>query len=110
MTKQSETTRRYARIMDFARRRGTITSAQAIEISGYEQGWYHLNALRRQGLLAHVGHNEWKPTYTQPKAPRKKIVGKNIMGEPWIKGQPWCPGCGRMEFPKNWTDCDCLIP
>ena len=108
MIKRNETARRYASILALARKKGSITNAEAVKVSGYKQIWYHLDQLRRRGLLAHVDLNRWVPTYAQQKRPRKKIIGKNIEGQPWEQGKPWCPGCGRMELPKYWTDCDCL--
>jgi predicted HTH transcriptional regulator len=93
MKQYEDTVQRYEKIVEFAKRNGSITNAQIREIGGFKREQYHLNQLKRRGLLAHVGYNKWAPVFKRQKRSQKK---------------PWCPGCGRMDMPKNWTDCDCL--
>jgi cytochrome c biogenesis protein ResB len=51
-----------ARVLAFAQKRGSITCEQAKKVGRWDQGWYHLNILRRAGLLVHTKYNEWQPT------------------------------------------------
>ena len=48
------------RVVRFAKRHGSVTSAQAADILGVEQPYYHLRELAAQGLLEHAGWNLWK--------------------------------------------------
>jgi predicted ArsR family transcriptional regulator len=49
------------KIMRYALKHGSITSAKASEISGYRQVYFHLIRLAKAGLLEHAGYNQWKP-------------------------------------------------
>jgi len=53
--------RKRAKVVKFARRHGSVTNAQATELLGTEQAYYHLAQLAEMGLLKHVGWNLWKP-------------------------------------------------
>jgi Mn-dependent DtxR family transcriptional regulator len=48
------------KVVKFARRHGSITSAQAKEILQVAQSYYHLAELARMGYLEHRGYNLWK--------------------------------------------------
>jgi hypothetical protein len=39
-----------------------ITHAQACRIGGFAQSWYHLEALRKAGLLERTEYNTWVAT------------------------------------------------
>lgn len=49
------------RVLKVARKRGLITNAQARIIGQWDQAWYHLNAMRKAGLLRREGFNIWRP-------------------------------------------------
>ena len=49
------------RVLRVAKKRGLITNAQARIVGKWEQAWYHLNAMRRAGLLKREGFNVWRP-------------------------------------------------
>lgn len=49
------------RVLKVARKRGLITNAQARIVGRWDQAWYHLNAMRRAGLLKREGFNVWRP-------------------------------------------------
>jgi len=49
------------RVLKVARKRGLITNAQARAIGRWEQAWYHLDAMRKAGLLRREGVNVWRP-------------------------------------------------
>lgn len=49
------------RVLRVARKRGLITNAQARAVGQWDQAWYHLNAMRRAGLLKREGFNIWRP-------------------------------------------------
>jgi hypothetical protein len=48
-------------VLKVARRKGFITNQQANEIGGWEQSWYHLSQMAREGLLKREGFNRWVP-------------------------------------------------
>jgi hypothetical protein len=50
------------RVLEAAREKGVITNTEARKIGRWEQCWYHLQAMCKQGLLKHTGYNEWVPT------------------------------------------------
>jgi hypothetical protein len=39
-----------------------ITHEQACTIGGFAQAWYHLENMRKNGLLKRTGFNEWTAT------------------------------------------------
>lgn len=49
------------RVLRVAKKRGLITNAQARAVGQWDQAWYHLNAMRRAGLLKREGFNVWRP-------------------------------------------------
>lgn len=49
-----------ARVLKEARRRGSITNARARDIGEWDQAWYHLNEMRKAGLLKKTGFNMWR--------------------------------------------------
>ena len=59
--KRLATAQARARIIELARARGQVTNAQAKKAAGLDQVWFHLNYLRKIGLLRYVGYNTWKP-------------------------------------------------
>jgi predicted ArsR family transcriptional regulator len=50
------------RLLELAKRKGSITCHEATEALGTAQAWYHLNRLRRAGKLRHARYNAWVPT------------------------------------------------
>jgi Mn-dependent DtxR family transcriptional regulator len=48
------------KVVEFARRHGSVTSAQAQEILAVSQAYYHLAELARMGYLEHAGYNLWR--------------------------------------------------
>jgi len=51
--------RNRAKVVRFAKRHGSVTSAQAAKLLGTEQAFYHLRVLAEEGLLQHRGYNLW---------------------------------------------------
>jgi molybdenum-dependent DNA-binding transcriptional regulator ModE len=49
------------RVLKAAKKRGSITHAQARVIGKWDQAWYHLNAMCEAGLLKKGKFNEWRP-------------------------------------------------
>jgi hypothetical protein len=49
------------RVLRVAKKRGLITNAQARVVGRWDQAWYHLDAMRRAGLLKREGFNVWRP-------------------------------------------------
>lgn len=49
------------RVLKVARKKGFITNQLAAEIGQWRQSWYHLAALRKEGLLKYAGFNRWVP-------------------------------------------------
>jgi hypothetical protein len=50
------------RVLNRARKQGTITNAQARQVMGLPQVWYHLNLLAEAGVLKRTAYNQWEPT------------------------------------------------
>lgn len=50
-----------ARVLKAARRKGVISNDLACTIGGFNQGWYHLNAMAKAGMLKRKGFNQWVP-------------------------------------------------
>jgi len=50
------------RVLAYARRKGSITNAQAKKVLGVSQSWYHLNLLCQAGMLQRKAYNTWEPT------------------------------------------------
>jgi hypothetical protein len=50
-----------ARVLRVAKKRGSITHRLASKVGRWEQGWYHLDAMRRAGLLTKDKFNVWRP-------------------------------------------------
>jgi hypothetical protein len=50
-----------ARVYEAARKRGIISSEKACEIGGWNQAWFHLNAMVKAGLMKRAGYNQWLP-------------------------------------------------
>src|SRR5262249_52488017 len=55
------THRARAKILEFAERHGSVTNEQAKKLGGWDQCYYHLAEMAKQGLLVHSGYNLWKP-------------------------------------------------
>jgi hypothetical protein len=51
-----------ARVLKVAKRQGVISNADAKEIGGWDQAWYHLQAMVKAGQLRKRGYNQWIPT------------------------------------------------
>lgn len=49
------------RIVNQARRKGYITNEQARKTGGFNQVWYHLATLQKEGYIKHDGYNKWVP-------------------------------------------------
>jgi len=49
------------RVLRVAKKRGSITNAQASIVGRWKQAWYHLNAMRRAGMLKKEKFNVWVP-------------------------------------------------
>jgi len=49
------------RVLAYARRKGSITNAQAKKVLGVNQVWYHLDLLCRAGVLKRKKYNRWEP-------------------------------------------------
>jgi len=49
------------RVLKYARKVGIISNERACEIGEWRQAWYHLEAMRKAGLLTHAGYNLWAP-------------------------------------------------
>jgi hypothetical protein len=62
VTLRRATERKRAKVFKRARRKGHVTNAEAAEIGGWVQGFYHLNVLRHRGYLKRTGRNKWTPT------------------------------------------------
>jgi hypothetical protein len=58
---REKTARARERVLNEARKRGSITNARAREIGKWDQAWYHLNEMRKAGLLKKGEFNEWRP-------------------------------------------------
>lgn len=54
------------RIVAYARKHGLITNAQAKEVGGFDQAFFHLRVLAQAKLLKHVGFNAWIPLKPKP--------------------------------------------
>jgi hypothetical protein len=48
------------RVLQQARRVGTITNAQARKLGHWNQAWYHLNKMVQHGYLRRAGYNVWE--------------------------------------------------
>jgi peptidoglycan biosynthesis protein MviN/MurJ (putative lipid II flippase) len=48
--------------------RGPLTHEQACVIGGFAQCWYHLETMRKKGLLKRLEFNTWRAT------PRAKVL------------------------------------
>jgi len=53
------------RIVNLARRQGHITNEQAKKTGKFNQVWYHLAALEKEGFIKHDGYNNWVPVRTR---------------------------------------------
>jgi len=60
-TNRETTAKARERILKVAKKRGSITHAQARVIGKWDQAWYHLDAMRRAGLLRRDEFNVWRP-------------------------------------------------
>ena len=49
------------RVINYAKRHGSVTSQRAQELLGTAQSYYHLRVLVEEGLLEHAGWNKWRP-------------------------------------------------
>ena len=58
---QSRTLLARARVLKEAQRKGIISNDQARAVGGWDQAWYHLNAMAQAGLLKRAGFNQWLP-------------------------------------------------
>lgn len=58
----SRTREAYERVLKAARRHGMISNDMACDVGGFAQGWYHLNAMKKAGMLKRKGFNQWVPT------------------------------------------------
>jgi hypothetical protein len=56
-----------ARVLDWARKTGSISNAQACKVGRWGQAWYHLNKLTEAGLLRRTGFNVWVPVKRRKK-------------------------------------------
>jgi len=59
--KREQVARARERVLKVARKYGAITNAQARTIGKWDQAWYHLDAMRRAGLLKRDEFNVWRP-------------------------------------------------
>ena len=59
--KRESTQEARERVLRVAKKRGSITNQQASIIGKWAQAWYHLDAMRKAGLLKKGGFNLWKP-------------------------------------------------
>jgi hypothetical protein len=57
------------RILAEARRKGYVTNAMAKKTGGFQQAWFHLNAMVEAGALEYSSFNRWVPA-----KPRKKTL------------------------------------
>ena len=60
--KRRKTSRARYKILRYARRRGSISNAEARKIGRWKQEWFHLNAMVDAGALRYGGYNCWLPT------------------------------------------------
>lgn len=58
---RSRTAEAHERVLKAARRHGVISNDMACVVGGFNQGWYHLNALVKSGRLKRRGYNQWVP-------------------------------------------------
>jgi hypothetical protein len=58
---REKTARARERVLNEARKKGSITNARARIVGRWDQSWYHLNAMREAGLLKKDGFNVWRP-------------------------------------------------
>lgn len=49
------------KVLKEAKKIGVISSSRACKIGGFEQAWYHLQAMVKAGDLKHAGYNQWIP-------------------------------------------------
>lgn len=49
------------RVLKAAQRKGRITNELACVVGGFNQAWYHLNAMVKAGELKRTGYNQWVP-------------------------------------------------
>jgi len=56
-----KTVRARERVLKEAKKTGIISNQRACYIGKWDQAWFHLNALRKAGLLRRVGYNQWMP-------------------------------------------------
>ena len=61
VVKRERVERARERVLKFARREGHITNRLAAAVGGWDQSWYHLNAMAQAGLLKRDGFNTWRP-------------------------------------------------
>ena len=64
--KQKQVTKARLRILELAREQGAISNKEAARVAGLQQAWFHLNALKKAGLLRHTDYNTWKPKLGRP--------------------------------------------
>lgn len=58
---RSRTTEAHERVLKAAKRHGVISNDMACVVGGFSQGWYHLNAMVKAGMLKRRGYNQWVP-------------------------------------------------
>lgn len=58
---RSKTVEARMRVLKEAKRKGVISNDQARAVGGFDQAWYHLNAMVQAGLLKRAGYNQWMP-------------------------------------------------
>lgn len=59
--RREQTEKARERVLKAAKKRGSITHAQARVIGKWDQAWYHLDAMRRAGQLKRDEFNVWRP-------------------------------------------------
>lgn len=58
---RGRTTEAYKRVLKVAKRHGVISNDMICAVGGFSQGWYHLNAMVKAGMLKRRGYNQWVP-------------------------------------------------
>ena len=58
---RDETLKARMKVFTAAKKRGIISSELACKVGGWNQAWFHLNAMAKAGMLKHAGYNQWLP-------------------------------------------------